>query len=125
MSDDEKPVDLEEFKQRRVKTAREQLHDTMWQELCALWERSADGARTLPDNPEGKPLSANALFIVLARDLIRLAQLQGADNDLIFDHLLAYALDECKSEGRQRELLAYTLSLSLRDDESAARKAKS
>ena len=117
MSDDEKPVDLEEFKQRRVKTAREQLHDTMWQELCALWERSADGARTLPDNPEGKPLSANALFIVLARDLIRLAQLQGADNDLIFDHLLAYALDECKPTGRQRDLIERALSLSLRDDD--------
>jgi hypothetical protein len=118
MNDDEKPVDLEQFKRRKLTAAQEQLRDTMWQELCALWERSAEEARTWPDNPKGKPLSANALFIVLARDLIRLAQLQGADNDLIFDHLLAYALDECKSEGRQRDLLAYTLSLSLRDDKA-------
>ena len=118
MSDDEKPVDLEEFKQRRVKTAREQLHDTMWQELCALWARSAEEARTWPDNPKGKPLSGNALFIVLSRQLIWLAQAQGADSDLMVDYLLAYALDVCKPKGRQRELIERALSLSLRDDKA-------
>jgi hypothetical protein len=111
MNDDEKPIDLEQFK-RRITAAHEQLRDMMWQELCALWERSADEARTWPDNPEGKPLSANALFIALSLQLIRLAQKQGADNDLMVDHLLAYAVDACEPKGRQRDLIEHALSLS-------------
>jgi hypothetical protein len=118
MNDDEKPVDLEQFKQGKLTAAQEQLRDTMWQELCALWERSAEEARTWPDNPKGKPLSGNALFIVLSRQLIWLAQAQGADSDLMVDYLLAYALDECKPKGRQRDLIERALSLSLRDDKA-------
>jgi hypothetical protein len=120
MSDDENPIDLEQFKRRKLTAAQEQLRDTMWEELCALWVRSAEEARTWPDNPKGKPLSGNALFIVLSRQLIWLAKAQGADNDLMIDYLLAYALDECKPTGRQRELIERALSLSLRDDEDAA-----
>jgi hypothetical protein len=118
MSDDENPIDLEQFKRRKLTAAHKQLSDMMWQELCALWNRSADAARTWSDNPEGKPLSANALFIALSHQLIWLAQAQGADNDLMVDYLLAYALDECKPKGRQRDLIERALSLSLRDNEA-------
>jgi hypothetical protein len=116
MNDDENPVDLEQFKRRKLTAAQEQLRDTMWQELCALWARSAEEARTWPDNPKGKPLSGNALFIVLQLQLIWLAQSQGADNDLMVDYLLAYALDACKPKGRQRDLIERALRLSLRAD---------
>jgi hypothetical protein len=116
----EKPIDLEQFKRRKLTAAQEQLRDTMWQELCALWEKSADEAREWPDNPDDKPLSANALFIVLSRQLIWLARAQGADNDLMIDFLLGYALDECKPKGRQRELIERALSLSLHGDVGAA-----
>jgi hypothetical protein len=124
MGDDEKRVDLEQLRRRKLTAAQEQLGDTMWQELCALWERFADEARTLPDNPDGKPLSANALFIVLLSQLIALAQAHQADNDLIIDHLVAYALDECRPKGRLRELLERALSLSLSGDEDALQEAK-
>jgi hypothetical protein len=117
MNDDEKPIDLEQFKRLKLTAAQEQLRDTMWQDLCALWERSAEEARTWPDNPKDKPLSANALFIVLSRQLIWLAQAQGADNDLMVDYLLAYVLDECKPTGRQRNLIERALRWSLCDDE--------
>jgi primase-polymerase (primpol)-like protein len=63
-----------------------------------------------------KPREQAKTAIVLLRQLIWLAQAQGADNDLMVDYLLAYALDECKPKGRQRDLIERALRLSLHDD---------
>ena len=112
MSDDEnKPVDLKQFKRRRAMAAHneayKQLTETIWRELFALWARYADEAPKLPDTPDGLRLSADAdaVFSELLQDLISLAQAHGADNEDIIECLCSLAITCCEPKGRLYELL--------------------
>jgi hypothetical protein len=110
MSDDEKPVDLEEFKRRRAMAyndeAYEELGKSVCEDLCALWDRLADESRKLQ-----RPKSADSIFYFMSSVLILLAQKHQVDNDLIIICLLLSALEDCKPKDKVYELIVHAGAL--------------
>jgi hypothetical protein len=132
MSNEEnKTIDLKQFKRRRTMAeyvqynkATEQLGETMWEELRALWARYADEAPKVPITPDGLRMSgdADAVFSVLLKDLILLTQIKGADSEDIIAILCLSAFVHCPPEGRLYELLGRASGLLMYGDEEATAK---
>jgi hypothetical protein len=124
--DDNKPVDLKEFRRRKgcatFSDAAEQFDETIWQETGALWARCANEATRVPESPHGLAMSGDpdAVFSRLLENLVMLAQAQGVENDDILEMLLSHAITECKPTGRLYELLHKASDLLEYGDENAS-----
>jgi hypothetical protein len=107
VNDDDKVVDLKQFKRRRSFEADRQLKEAIWEVLVAVWAKYAEEASKVPPTPEGLSLATDpgAIFLTLLGDLVSLAQAHGADNEDLIEILCLAALTHCEPKGRLYELL--------------------
>jgi hypothetical protein len=127
--DEKKPIDLQQFKRRRIMAAHNEAYDklreTMWQELVALWAKYAEELAKVPPSAGGLQESAepNAIFSRVLSDLVSLAQAHGVDNEHILLDMLCLSLLECKPKGRRlEELLQRAYDLLMYNDEESSSK---
>jgi hypothetical protein len=122
--DNNKPISLKDFARQRATKVHDDAYarfrEAMWQDLCALWIRYAEGTETLPAAGKlQRSAEPEAVFGNLLGHLISLAQASGVDNEEVMDCLLIEALSQCEPKGRLRHLLHKASNLLENGDEDS------